>query len=157
MEVLDTEKSVFCDGAYCKILCPEEKDISEPTATSSFFPPTDPEKVNTKRHRYAHMYVRPLFVSKRKAPAFSRLKRRKIDKDGKKEFVDERSECGDPNQLWLDGHNLDHHSPPHNFFNAFCPMSFTDKWATYSNHKSLLENSGQEGKLYPDFTDLKVK
>ena len=42
MEVLDPDKSEFCDGAYWKILRPEEKDIAEPTATSSFFPPTDP-------------------------------------------------------------------------------------------------------------------
>ena len=76
---------------------------------------------------------------------FSRFKRRKLDKDGKKEFVEDRSERGEPNQLWLDEHNLNHHSPPHEFF------------STYSNHKSLLENAGQEGKLYPDFTDFKVK
>ena len=36
-------------------------------------------------------------------------------------------------------------------------MSLTDKWEMYSNHKALLENAGQEGKLYPDFTDFKVK
>ena len=82
---------------------------------------------------------------------------RKLDKDGKKEFVEDWSERGEPNRLWLDEHNLDHHSPPHEFFSSFCPMSLTDKWATYSNHKALLENSGQEGKLYPDFMDLKVK
>ena len=73
MDVLDPDKSGFFDGAYWKILRPEEKDIAEPTATSSFFPPTDPEKFNTKRHNYAHTYVRPPFVSKKKAPAFSRF------------------------------------------------------------------------------------
>ena len=73
MEVLDPEKSGFCDGAYWQILRPEVKDIAEPTATSSFFPQPDPEKVNTKCHNYAHTYVRPPFVSKRKAPAFSRF------------------------------------------------------------------------------------
>ena len=67
MEVLDPEKSGFCDGAYWKILRPEEKDIAESTATSSFFPPTNPEKVNTKRHNYVHTYVQPPFVLKRKA------------------------------------------------------------------------------------------
>ena len=57
MEVLDPDKSGFCDGAYWQIIRPEEKDIAEPTATSSLSPPTDPEKVNTKRHNYAHTYV----------------------------------------------------------------------------------------------------
>ena len=113
MEVLDPDKSGFCDGAYWQIIRPEEKDIAESTATSSFFPPTNPEKVNTKRHNYVHTYVQPPFVLKRKAPEFSRFKRRKLDKDGKKEFFEDRSERGEPNQLWLDEHNLDHHLPPH--------------------------------------------
>ena len=41
MEVLDPDKSGFCDGVYWQILRPEEKDIAEPTATSSFYPPTN--------------------------------------------------------------------------------------------------------------------
>ena len=36
-------------------------------------------------------------------------------------------------------------------------MYLTEKWEMYSNHKALLENAGQEGKLYPNFTDFKVK
>ena len=64
---------------------------------------------------------------------------------------------GTPNQSWLDKHGLDHNLKPQDFYAAFVPDSLVGTWTTYTNNKAILENAGQEGKLYPDWKPFKVR
>ena len=41
---------------------------------------------------------------------------------------------------------------PHEWFEAFLPRSLTSQWTSFTNHKTLISNAGQEGEVYPDYT-----
>ena len=48
-------------------------------------------------------------------------------------------------------HNLDCHSLPYEWLEAFLPRSLTSLWTSYTHTKALMANAGHEGEIYPDF------
>ena len=87
----------------------------------------------------------------------NKFKKRKLDKDGNYVFEEKPEKKGRPNQEWMDKHGLTHLSSPIQFFEAMYPHSLTDKWTKYTNNKAILENAGEEGKPYPDWTHFTCK
>ena len=61
-------------------------------------------------------------------------------------------EDGSPNFDFLFKNNLNSDSLPHNWFEAFLPPRITGQWTNFTNMKALLDNAGNEGEIYPDFT-----
>ena len=61
---------------------------------------------------------------------------------------------GGPIPEFLHENNLDHTSLPHEWFEPFLPRTLTAIWNSYTNTKALLENSGNEGELYPDYVSV---
>ena len=60
-------------------------------------------------------------------------------------------ENGGPTSEFLRENNLDPTSLPHEWFEAFLTSRMTSSWTSYTNTKSLMQNAGVEGEIYPDF------
>ena len=146
----------FSQSTYWKFLKPKDKVIEDPTDGTNFHAPTvDNNEVKmVKQRNYVEVFDRKPFVGAVEVPSINRFKRRCYDSITKKLITNPKpiGEHGQPNPEFLSEHGLDSTSMPHEWFNAFLPRSLTSQWNSFTNHKSLLYNAGQEGKVYPDYT-----
>ena len=152
-----SQPDLFAPDAFWTMLQPGVEPVEDPTVGTDYFSPTDKEGAKPKLFDYPDVFDRPPFINIVDVPVFDKFGRREKDEAGKPKVRKEQRQEGTPTQSFLDKHHLDRDSRPIQFFEAFCPMSLTDRWTTYTNHKAMLENAGQPGKLYPDFTPFTVK
>ena len=104
-----------------------------------------------KERNYAEVFYREPFVDTVEVPSFDRFKRRRYGPITNKLITNTMpiGEHVQPTPEFLSEHGLDSTSMPHKWFKAFLPRSLTSQWTSFTNHKSLLSTSGQEGEVYP--------
>ena len=147
---------VFATGAYWKVLTPDDTEIEDPNHNTQFHAPTvgEEEVPVVKKMNYPHVFDRAPFVGTIGVDKVDRYKRRRIDPITK-EIIREQKPIGDhgaPRPEFIFENKLDSDSLPHEWFEPFVPRSLTGMWTSYTNHKALLANAGQDGEVYPDFT-----
>ena len=129
----------------------------DPTLGSDFHAPTDANKTRPDIHDVDVQFDRPPFVGTMHVPKISKFWQKMKGKDGK--YIYNNKPVGDkgrPKEQFLTAHNLSANSTPLDFLNAFCPVSLTDTWTTYTNNKVILANAGQPGRPYPDWTPFQA-
>ena len=106
-----------------------------------------------KKRNYAHVFDRSPFVGTIKVDKLDRYKRRRVNPVTKKVLreVTPIGEHGAPRPDFNFDNGLDVNSMLYEWFEPFLPISLTSQCNSYTNHKALLANSGQEDEIYPDF------
>ena len=107
-----------------------------------------------KKRNYPHVFDRALFVGTIGIDKLGRYKRRWIDPINKKIIIDEKpiGDHGAPRPEFIFENELDSDSLPHEWFEPFLPRSLSGMWTSYTNHKVLLANAGQDDEVYPEYT-----
>ena len=107
-----------------------------------------------KKRNYPHVFDRAPFVGTIGVDKLDRYKRRRIDPVTKKIIRDEKpiGDHGAPRPEFIFENELNSDSLPHEWFEPFLPRSLTGMWTSYTNHKALLTNVGQDDEVYPDYT-----
>ena len=148
----EAPQHAFGNGVFWKTLNPLEEPIKYPTVGTQFHQTTsDYVPVVEKRH-YSQTFDRAPFAGVAKLEKIDRFKKRKIDR-ATGNFIQEtvKIENGGPTSEFLRENNLDHTNLPHECFGAFLPIRMTSSWTSYTNTKALMQNSGVDGEIYPDF------
>ena len=105
------------------------------------------------KSNFAETFGRVLFIGSIQSPMLDRYKRRKVDARTKKVVMESHpvGDNGTPDYAFLKFHNLSTNSKPHEWFEAFLPSSVTGEWASHTNLKAMLSNSGNDGEIYPNW------
>ena len=143
---------VFGNGVFWKTLAPLEEPIKDPTLGIQFHQPTSNDVPVVEKRNYSQTFDWAPFVGVAKVDKIDRFKKRKIDQATGK-FIQEtvKIENGGPTSEFLRENNLYHTSLPHEWFEVFLPSRMTSSLTSYTNTKALMQNSGVEGEIYPDF------
>ena len=107
-----------------------------------------------KKRNYVEVFDREQFVGTFEVPSLDIFKRRHYDSSTKKLITGTKpiGEHRQTNTEFLSEHGLYSTSIPHEWFEAFLPRSLTSQWTSFTNHKTLIPNAGQEGEVYLDYT-----
>ena len=105
-----------------------------------------------KKLNFSAASDRQPFIAYRNVDILDRFKRRKLHPQTKKLMQEKKTfVTGGPTAEFLSDNNLDHTSLPREWFEPFVPRSLTSLWTGYTNTKTLMENAGNIGEIYPDF------
>ena len=140
------------NGLFWKTLAPLEEPIKDPTVGTQFHQPTSDDVPVVEKINYSQTFDRAPFIGVSKVYKIDRFKKRKIYQAIVK-FIQEtmKIENGGPTSEYFRENNLDYASLPHEWFEAFLPSCMNSSWTKYTNTKALMQNSGIEGEIYPDF------
>ena len=146
-----------------------EADKNNPINVNNSFDgarqPTDPQDINTiskSRYSFIEIFDRPDFTGRKKIPILRRNKTKMRDKQKNIMYDETVMKEGHVREEFLKTNNLNIHSTPTDWINAFIGVNPTHpkskvcltQWVKYTNHKAILMGAGPS---YVPFTVEEMK